>query len=322
MPALAGAAAPSRRRFAQYLELTKARLSALVVLTTAAGYAVSSTGSPSWGRLGWTIFGTALSAGGANALNEWMESDLDAQMERTSHRPLPSGRMSRAHGLAIALMAALLGPTILLAFTNALTAGLAAFTILLYVLVYTPLKRRSTACTLVGALCGAIPPMMGCSAAVGHLGSTAWFLFALLFLWQIPHFLALAWLYREDYARVGFKMFPLLDEAGGRTGRLMVLYALALVPLGFAMALSGLGGWLFVLGSIALALGFTSLGFQFLRDRSSARARRVFFASLIYLPLVLSLLVVDRGPVPGLALLRPGSFTVSPSLETIEAPSR
>jgi protoheme IX farnesyltransferase len=312
--------ATPRQRLGHYLELTKARLSSLVVLTTAAGFTLSSHGHPSWSGLAWTVAGTALAAGGANALNEWIERDLDAKMERTCHRPVPTGALSSRHALGVALGAAVLGPIVLAVFTNLLTAALAALTILLYVFVYTPLKRVSTACTLVGAVCGAIPPVMGCTSAGGRIDTTAWLLFVLLFLWQIPHFLSLAWLYRDDYARGGFKMFPLVDESGVRTTRMVVLYTLALIPLGFAMALGGLGGWWFVAGSIVLGAAFSSLALRFFRDRSDGSARRMFLGSLVYLPLMLSLLVLDRGPAPGLAFFRAGAFAVQPPHEIARDP--
>jgi protoheme IX farnesyltransferase len=163
---------------------------------------------------------------------------------------------------------------------------------------------------------------MGCTSATGRIDTTAWLLFVLLFLWQIPHFLSLAWLYRDDYARGGFKMFPIVDESGVRTTRMVVLYTIALIPLGVAMALGGLGGWWFVAGSIGLGGAFSALGLRFFQERSNGAARRVFLASLVYLPLMLSLLVLDRGPASGLAFFRAGAFAVKPPPELPTDPSR
>jgi len=277
-----------------YAELTKARLSALVVATTAAGYALGSAGRLDLAGLAWAVLGTSLSALGANGLNQWLERARDARMERTRERPLPSGRIEPAGAFAVSLVLALVGTAILVAGTNALTAGLNVLTVALYVLVYTPLKTRSSLCTLVGAIVGAIPPMMGYAAATGTIGAGAWILSAVLFAWQIPHFLSLAWLYREDYRRGGYVMLPLADPNGRITFEVTVLYALALVPLGLASFLAGLTGWVSVAGSLTLGGAFFMLTLQLRRRRGDREARRVFLASLVYLPLLLGLLVADH----------------------------
>jgi protoheme IX farnesyltransferase len=277
-----------------YAELTKARLSALVVATTAAGYALGSSGRFDLTGLVWAVLGTSLSALGANGLNQWLERARDARMERTRDRPLPSGRLEPGRAFAVSLALALFGTAALFAGTNALTAGLNVLTVALYVLVYTPLKTRSSLCTLVGAIVGAIPPVMGYAAAAGTIGAGAWILFAVLFAWQIPHFLSLAWLYREDYRRGGYIMLPLGDPTGRITFEVTMLYALALVPLGLASFLAGLTGWVSVIGSLALGGVFFALTLQLRRRRGDREARRVFLASLAYLPLLLGLFVADH----------------------------
>jgi protoheme IX farnesyltransferase len=301
-PALASGEATSR--FNRYLVLTKSRLSGLVVFTTAIGSLVVSPlplletiGSATFA---FTLLGTALAAAGANALNQVVERDLDRNMRRTRTRPLPAGTMTPRHALITSLALAIAGPTLLWATTNALTAFLALLTIALYVWVYTPLKTRSPLCTMVGAVCGAIPPMMGVTAITGRITIEAWLLFAILFVWQIPHFLALAWYHRDDYARGGFRMLPLVDGNGSKTCVSVLLYSLALVPMGFAATLSGMAGWAFTIGSIALGGWFAHRGWQLYRERNTYRARRVFMASLLYLPVLLLLMVADRGPAAGI----------------------
>lgn len=279
-----------------YLEVSKARLSALVVATTGVGFVLGSRGDLDPLRLGWTVFGTALTALGANCWNEWLEREADARMKRTRTRPLPSRRMRPETACLVGGLSVFWGLLILLTFTNALTAGLALLVELLYLAVYTPLKRRSPTCTLVGALCGAIPPIMGWTAATGVIEPGAWLLASLLFLWQMPHFLALAWLYRDDYERGGFRMLPLVDRRGTVTSLAAVLYSLALLPLGLIAALIGLAGWTTTVGSLLLGGWMLALAIALERDRSDRNARRLFMASLAYLPLFLSLLLLDRGP--------------------------
>jgi protoheme IX farnesyltransferase len=287
----------ARAHIDAYLELAKARLSALVLLTTLVGYLLASRGDQVLSHLLWTLLGTALAAGGANALNQWLEVEQDSLMERTRKRPLPSGRLTRRHAMFWGLGVAGTGVALLLALVGRLPAALAASVILLYTLVYTPLKRRSTLCTLVGAVCGAIPPMIGWSAATGGLELGAWLLAATLFVWQVPHFFALAWIYRRDYARAGYRMLPVVDPEGRATFPSLLLFSLALLPLGLNVFLTGLAGPIYAAGSL-LAGGFWSwFGFQLYREHSDRRARRVFLGSLLYLPLVLGLMVADRGPL-------------------------
>lgn len=294
----------ARRNFlAAYLELTKARLSAMVVVTAAAGYAVASAGAMDWLGLLWIVIGTGLCAGSANAFNQIIEVRRDALMNRTKGRPLPAGDLSSAHAFVFAVLIGYVGVSMLAMLLNLLTAGLALANILIYVLLYTPLKIRTTLNTLVGAVCGAIPPMMGWAAATGTLGHGAWVLGAILFLWQIPHFLALAWMYRDDYSRGGYVMLPQVDPAGVLTAQVAVLTSLALLPLGLVATVAGLAGWVYALASIVLAAGMILLAVRLWKDRSDASARRLFLASITYLPLLLLVMVLDRGTIGGRVMM-------------------
>lgn len=315
-----GISSPSRRPtlLHLYLELAKARLSALVVFTTATGYLLAGDGPTDWWRFFWTVLGTYLAATAANALNQWWEVRRDSLMDRTRNRPLPTGQLSTNHALVLGVGVGLAGDVILLFCANGLTALLSLICQLLYILVYTPMKPRSSLCTLVGAVCGGIPPMMGWTAVTGRLDYGAWILGTTLFIWQIPHFLALAWLYRKDYERGGFRMLPIIDTTGQLTCRVILLYCLALLFLGPAVTLAGLAGWVYTVGSIALGAWMLSVGVRLYRDRTDINARRLFLASVIYLPLVLVLMIADRGPISGLpqpagavTALRPASLPVS-----------
>jgi protoheme IX farnesyltransferase len=257
------------------------------------------------------VLGTALTAFGANILNQWAEADRDRRMERTRNRPLPAGRVSRRTALAWGLASAAVGLAVLDLGANRLTAALALFVILLYVLVYTPLKVRTPLNTVVGAVCGAVPPMMGWAAATGRLDLGAWILGGILFVWQVPHFLALAWLYREDYARGGFRMMPAADPEGVITGRAAFLYALALLPITGALALAGVTGVTYLVLSQVVGLGFVVLGWAFARQRVRVTARRLFLASIIYLPVLLGLMVGDMDD----RMARLAGFEPSPRTE-------
>jgi protoheme IX farnesyltransferase len=277
------------------LILSKARLCMMVVITTLVGFLLAAP-EVRWTVLLATLVGTTLTAFGANALNQFRERDVDRLMERTRLRPLPDGRLSPLVALTYGVAVSMLGTVVLLAYAGWLAALLAAVTILLYVLVYTPLKRVSTTNTLVGAVCGALPPLIGWAAASGGLSDGAWLLFALLFVWQMPHFLALAWMYRDDYARGHMRMLPVVDPTGRLTFPVTVLFAALHVPLGLLVTLSGLAGPWFAVGSLLLGLWWFALGLKLYRSHSDRDARRVFLASLAYLPLALSLMVADRGP--------------------------
>lgn len=289
-----------RLRMSVYAELAKARLSTLVVATAAVGYVVAAGSGIQWTVLLVTVAGTMLSAFSANAWNQWIESPRDARMQRTRNRPLPSGRLQHGEAFWFALLTGIAGPVVLWLGANWLAAALALFCEVLYVLAYTPLKPRSPLNTLVGAVVGGIPPMIGWAAATGSLGLGAWLLGAILFAWQIPHFLALAWLYREDYERGGFRMLPILDPSGSITSQACVVYSAMLVPLAVMLTVQGLAGWTFAVVGAGLGVLMTLASLALAMSRTNTNARRLFFSSLIYLPLLMAVLVLDRGSVdPG-----------------------
>ena len=311
-----------RNLISDYLELAKARLGALVVLTAFVGYLLGARGNPSLWVGAAAVIGTALSAFGANILNQWWEVERDRRMLRTRKRPLPAGRVDRDRAGVWGVVTALTGLVVLAFGTNWLTTGLSLGVILLYVLVYTPLKVLTPLNTVVGAVCGAVPPMMGWAAATGQLDTGAWILGGILFVWQIPHFLALAWLYRDDYARGGFRMLPAVDAEGRLTGRLAFIYAAALLPITAALSVAGVTGGAFLVASQVVGLAFVALGWVFLRDRSRQSARRLFLASILYLPLVLGLGVVDMSHRRDAAVSRTGDAVASlSSIEPDSAPA-
>jgi protoheme IX farnesyltransferase len=289
----AAALAVSPPRVADFVELTKPRITALVLVTAAVGYAVG--GGAALSAINFILFmvGTALLCGGASALNQYLERDADARMTRTSRRPLPAGRLTPPDALAFGLTISAVG-LVVLAGVNLLTLALGAASLLSYVLAYTPLKRVTSLCTVVGAVPGALPPLMGWAAARGSLGPAGWGLFAILFLWQLPHFLAIGWLYREDYARGGFAMLAVTDRDGSSSGRQAALYATALLPVTLAAGLLAAAGKAYLWGALVLGVVFLACALAFLWNRSTGSARRLFLVSVLYLPLLLCLMVFDR----------------------------
>lgn len=280
-------------RAATYAELTKPRITALVVASAAAAYVAAAGGEIAAIRLVGLLLGTAMAAGGTNALNQWWERDADARMDRTSGRPLPSGRLSPRAALGFGTALAAAGVVVLAATTTAATAVLAAGTVLLYVLVYTPLKRRSAACTYVGALPGALPVLGGWAAHGQGLAVAGWGLFGVLLLWQLPHFFALEWLARGDYRRAGFRTVAAGDPSGRASSRHAAACAALLVPVSFLpLADPALGG-LYAAAAAAAGLGFAAPCVGFLLRRERTWARRLFGASLAYLPVVLAAAAVD-----------------------------
>ena len=282
--------------FADVCELVKARLTTLVLTTTLAGFYMGWTGRMNFGLLFNTLLGTALVAGGAAALNELVERDADALMHRTQDRPLPAGRMKPEVALLVGSGCAATGLLYLLYLVNPLTSLLAALTLGSYVFVYTPLKRKTSLNTLVGAIPGALPPMIGWAAARGSIGSEAWALFAILFCWQMPHFLAIAWMYREDYARGGFVMLTHLDETGHATGRQAVNYAFALLVVSLTPSLLGMAGSAYFCGAFLLGAGMVVAAVRMQLAPERTRAKQLFFASILYLPGLLGLMAVDKLP--------------------------
>jgi len=288
-----------RNRPADLFELTKPRITTMVLVSSAAGFVIASAGRPDLAQLCVTLAGVGLVAGGTSALNQLLERDVDARMERTKGRPLPTGRVTPRAAAAFSSVISLAGIVLLALAVNPLTAVLASVALLSYVLVYTPLKQVSSLSTLVGAVPGALPIMGGWAAARGELGPGAWALFGIMFFWQLPHFLALAWLFREDYRRGGMQMLGVTDPTGTDTRRQAVLYALALIPASLLPALLHLSGSLY--GTLALLLGLAylaaALGFWARADSPSAR--RLFRTSLVYLPVLLLVLSIDTGTGSG-----------------------
>jgi protoheme IX farnesyltransferase len=280
-----------------YLILTKVRITALVLVTTAAGFLLASSARVDPALLAWTLLGTGLAASGAAALNQFLERDADARMRRTAGRPIPAGRMTPSRGLAVGIGLSVAGVAVLVLFVNVLTGLLALATVLLYVGVYTPLKRMTPLNTIIGAIPGAIPPVMGWTAVTGEAGLPAWVLFAILFLWQLPHFLAIAWIFRDDYRLGGFPMLPVLDPDGEATGRQVALYCAALVPVSLIPTFLGIAGPIYFFGALLLGLAFLGAGLMMAVRRRGKEARRVLLASVTYLPLLLALMVADRAPI-------------------------
>ncbi len=276
----------SSTRGADYLALTKPRLNFLVVLTTAAGYFLGAPGSVDFLAMASAVVGTALVAGGAAVLNQVYERDTDALMRRARMRPLPDGRVAPTDATLFGIALTGCGLMLLAARANLWAALLALATVVIYLIVYTPMKRTSSLSTLVGAVPGALPPLIGWVASHGAISTGGGSLFAIVFLWQIPHFMAIAWLYRDDYRKAGFPMLPVVEPDGRRTGRQAVLYAAALLPMSLAPTLFGVSGRSYF--GIALVLGgaLLWLAVRFAAARSETAARRLFFGSIIYLPLL------------------------------------
>ena len=285
-----------RARLSAYAALTKPRIALMVLVTVAIGFLLGAPGAVSPFRLVLTLVGTGLVAGGASAWNMILERDRDARMRRTANRPLPSGKLSLFEAVAFSTAIAVSGVAILCVGVNALAAGVAALTFVLYVGLYTPLKPITTLNTAIGAIPGALPPVIGWAASTGRLGVEPWSLFLIMFLWQFPHFLAIAWIYREDYARGGHKMLPSVDPDGSMTGRQAVWHALELLPAGLIPAFVGLGGRWYFAGAFALGLFYLYYAARFWLDVNDRTARRLLRASILYLPLILLLLCLDPTP--------------------------
>lgn len=281
--------------------LTKPRITLMVLITSAAGYFLAAGGRPAFGSMLLALLGIGLVASGTSGLNQVWERDVDAQMLRTRRRPIPTGRVTPAAGWIFTGTLATVGVVFLALVVNLLTAGLAALSVVTYVFMYTPLKRVSSLSTLVGAVPGALPIMGGWTAARGELGPGAWALFGIMFFWQLPHFLALAWLFREDYQRGGLKMLGVDDPDAHQTRVHSVLYASALLPASLFPVAIGLSGPFYLVVALALGVlyGWAALRFWVSADVRSAR--RLFRVSLLYLPILLLMLSVDRGPYPGAA---------------------
>lgn len=279
-----------RSRISDFFELSKPRITFMVLIATAVGFYMGSQEGLRSLLLLHTIVGTALIAAGASALNEYIERDLDSQMMRTRNRPIPDGRLSPSDALTFSIAISAIGIVYLTAFVNLLTAAIGAFTLGAYVLIYTPLKTRTTWCTLIGAFPGATPPLMGWAAARGDLDGIGVSLFAIQFLWQMPHFFAIAWMFTEDYARAGFKV----HSSSVNTGRQIILYCCALIPVSLLPSLLGATGRWYLLGALLLGFIYLGYGFAVALFRSSTHAQRLLKISVLYLPALFVLMMIDK----------------------------
>lgn len=296
--------ARTRLRLFSFVELMKPELTGLSVLTALCGFYLASRGSFDSLLFVWTGLGTLLVGGGAGALNQYLERDYDALMRRTERRPLPSGRLNATEVLWFGIGIALSGIILLSFAANLLTGFLGALTITTYLFLYTPLKRITPLSTLVGGIPGALPPMMGWVAARNEVGLPAFILFAILFLWQIPHFHSLAWIYKKDYARAGFSMLTVLDDDGSRTSRQILICCGALLPVSLGLTLAGITGSVYFVGAVFLGVAFLVHGILFAKfsgedggvalARSNLYSRRMFSASLLYLPGLMILMAIDK----------------------------
>ena len=282
-------------RVALYLELAKSRIVSMVLVTTTLGYFLGGNGIQPLPRFLFALVGVGCATGGASILNNYLERNFDARMERTRERALPAGLIEPAEALISGVSLVLFGVFLLVWAANLLTAFLVLLAAFLYVLVYTPLKRVTWLSTTFGAIPGAIPPMAGWAAATGRLDAGAWALFAILFAWQHPHFFAIAWMFREDYRRAGFKILPAIEPTGLRTVRLTVGFSLVLLAVSLIPTLIGMAGWLYFSGALLIGFMILNVALSFARDRSVGNARRLLKSSILYLPLLLLLILVDAG---------------------------
>ena len=295
-PGIVGLTTPlsARERIAAYSELTKPRITFLIVVTAAAGFCLASKGGVNYLALLSSMLGIALLSAGIATLNQYIERDLDSLMRRTADRPLPSGKLLPGEALWFGVILTVVAEIYLAVLVNPLTALLGLIIIASYLFGYTPLKTRSTFSTLVGAFPGAMPPVVGWTAATGELSLESWILFAILFLWQFPHFLAIAWMYREDYSRAGILMLPVVEPEGRITAQQIVAYTIMLLPVSLLPAALGLSGKLYLGGALILGLLFLYSSARAAFSQSRQQARRLLLASVLYLPLLFVLMVFDR----------------------------
>jgi protoheme IX farnesyltransferase len=291
---LSANAAVEKSWTAVFADLVKARLTTLVLLTTAVGFYLGERGAINWFLFFNTLAATGLVAMGASALNQLLEREYDAKMRRTQDRPLPSGRLQPTTVMIFGGVSSVAGLIYLALAVNLLTSVLGAVTLVSYLFIYTPLKRVTWLNTATGAVPGALPPLMGWTAARGELSGEGWALFAILFFWQLPHFFAIAWMYRDDYAKAGFKMLPNVDPDGSRTAQQAVSNTLALLAVSFCPFIFKMAGNIYFVGAIILGAGFLFCAIQFSRQLTLSRAKQLFFASIIYLPLLLALMVWNK----------------------------
>jgi protoheme IX farnesyltransferase len=289
-----GAASAEKSWTAVFADLVKARLTTLVLLTMLVGFYVGEHGALDFALMFNALAATALVAAGASALNQLLEREYDAKMRRTQNRPLPSGRLQPATVMIFGGVSSVAGLIYLAFAVNSLTSVIGAVTLVSYLFIYTPLKRVTWLNTAIGAIPGALPPLMGWTAARNELSGEGWALFAILFFWQLPHFFAIAWMYRDEYAKAGFKMLPNVDPDGSRTAQQAVSNTLALLAVSLCPFVFKMTGTIYLAGAIILGAGFLWCAIQFSRQLTLTRARQLFFASIIYLPLLLALMVWDK----------------------------
>lgn len=298
-----GRAEGARPNMRDYIELTKPRITWLILMSTGIGYFFGLPAAPDWWAflkavpllaLLHTILGTGLIASGTATLNQWYEREADARMRRTAHRPLPAGKMPARNALAFGIALSIAGFLELWLGVNLLSGLIGAFTLASYLFLYTPLKQRTWWSTTIGAIPGAMPPMIGYAAAAGAITRESWVLFAILFLWQFPHFYSIAWMYKEDYARAGIRMLPVVEPDCRSTARQIVLYGLVLIPVSLIPGILGMSGRVYLIGAFALGVWFLYSGVRVALERSVRRARGVLVTSVLYLPLIYGLMLIDR----------------------------
>jgi len=278
-----------------YVDLTKPSILVMVLITTLLGYYLGNDGISSWLNLFWTLLGTGLSAGGAGALNQYLEREQDKRMERTRNRPLPSGLIQPLDALLFGLILVLIGSILLVWKVNLLTGFLSLMTAFLYVLIYTPMKKLTWLNTSLGSIPGALPPMGGWTAATGSIDSGAWILFAILYLWQHPHFFAIAWMCKNDYKKAGFKMLPVVEPNGSRTIRQIFWHLSLMIPVSLLPFISGMMGTVYLAGASLLTLGYFCSAIPMLRLKSKENASKILKASVFYLPLLFVIIIIDKG---------------------------
>ncbi|MGB7209948.1 MAG: heme o synthase [Pyrinomonadaceae bacterium] len=283
-----------RERIAAFVELTKPRIAFMLVLTSAAGFYIGTKGSFDAALFVNSMIGILLLAFGVSTLNQYIERDTDALMDRTAKRPIPTSRITANEALVFGILQCAVSEIYLYVLVNPLTAVLGLTVIVGYVFLYTPLKTRTSASTAIGAIPGAMPPLMGWTAAANEITIGAWALFALLFLWQFPHFLAIAWIYKEQYAKAGIKMLPVVEPDGRITARQIVLFAIMMVPISLAPFFLGFAGLIYLIGATILGVWFLFESVQTARAKTVERARRLLMVSVLYLPLIFGLLVIDH----------------------------
>ncbi len=283
-----------RERLSAFVELTKPRIAFMLVLTSAAGFYLGNVGAFDWVLFANAMIGITLLAFGVATLNQWVERRTDPLMSRTARRPLPTGRVTPNEAFIFGIAQTVVAQVYLFALVNPLTAALGLVVIIGYVLMYTPLKTRTSASTAIGAIPGAMPPLMGWTSSANEISLGGWALFTVLFLWQFPHFLAIAWMYREQYAKAGIKMLPVVEPSGRLTARQIVLFTIMLVPASLAPFFLGFGGVFFLIGATVLGVWFLYESIATARAKTTERARKLLMVSVIYLPLYFILLALDH----------------------------